>query len=647
MKLFFFLIAFFFIFSSFSFAKSCSIYQEYWHTSGISNCRLASGLEVLHSVSDALDGVCKRRVYACNPNGTNIPSGLSNLPDFVQYNPNEKGYPYSCGSSSDAWTQNLVFKGLSDEGFYSCNSGSPVLLNNVDDVNPTNPDNPLTCKEGYSSNFISGMTVKTNVATGKKTTKSYTDYSCLKTSDTDSPFGEGENIGSDIDFSSEYANHNFLQAPQTFTNPDGSKTMVLPNGTKQTIYNNGTLITEYPDGEIRVDNISDLEKTPSNTSGQYIKYQGTGSNGDKYYEMNNGIKYLLEPNGTLTKVLNDLVIQETVNPNTWTPSQDFGFTGHLGTSAVGNGSNGSGSSGNGLGNGQYLDGSNVGDSSNENNEGKPNEEEPIDEKEASKSCTDSSLTYQEKMLCEMNAGVKKLNQESNPSNSANNLLSDYNYNMNRNDKAIKYNLDNVAVSSGVSIVEQEKQNPIISNLNDSLSSSNSVLSNIDASLKRVMDKIKGNSSGGGISIGGGSSGEGSTPGTDLNLDDYLLSDGLNHNQDLNNSNNNTDSTISSIINIYGTFKDNLFNSFNDINSQIEGLRNTIIEPDNIFEKSNLSSCPISYSFDLTSFNKGNKNITFDICTYFSQLHSLGYVIVYSLAMFSLIFSTFIIIGFLV
>ena len=646
MKLFFFLIAFFFIFSSFSFAKTCSVQQKFWKTSGISACTFGTGtngagIEVLHYLSPSTKSsdTCKERAFVCDLGGTPSQTMGINLPPFVEYDENQKDYPYKCGGSSDAWTQNLVFKGAHDEGFYSCNSGSPAFLNNVDDVNPNNPDNPLTCKEGYSSNFITGMTVKTNVTTGKKTSKSYTDYSCLKTSDTNSPFGEGENIGSEIDFSSEYSNHDFLQSPQTYTNSDGSTTMVLPNGTKQTVYNNGTLITKYPDGEIRVDNISDINKTPSNSSGQYVKYQGLGTNGDKYFEMNTGIKYLLEPNGVLTKVYQDLVVKENVNYNTWSPSQDYGFIGHLGTSAVGNGSNGSGSSGNGLGNGQYLDGSNIGDTANENNEGKPKEEEPIDEKEASKSCTDSSLTYQQKMLCEMNEGFKKLNQESNPSNSANNLLADYNYNLNRNDKAIKYNLDNVAVSAGVSIVEQEKQNPIISNINDGLTSSNSLLSKIDNSLKTVGQNI-------GV-FNNSSNSSGSSTGTDLNLDDYFLSDGVEHNQNLNNSNSNTDSTISIISNIYGTFKDNLFNSFNDINLQIDSLRNVIVQPDNIFEKSNLSSCPISYSFDLTSFNKGNKNITFDICTYFSQLHSLGYVVVYSLAMFSLIFSTFLIIVFLI
>ena len=636
-------------------AKQCFVSQQFWKTSGISLCTFGTGLngaklEIMHYLPDSINEnhTCKQRAFVCDQGAsTSIPSGLSNLPDFVQYNPDEKGYPYSCGSSSDAWTQNLVFKGAHDEGFYSCNSGSPAYLDNVDDVNPNNPDNPLTCKEGYSSNFISGMSVKTNVTTGKKTTKAYTDYSCLKTSDTNSPFGEGENIGAEIDFSSEYANHDFLQSPQTYTNSDGSSTMVLPNGTKQTVYNNGTLITEYPDGEIRVDNISDLEKTPSNTSGQYIKYKGVATNGDKYYEMNNGIKYLLEPNGTLTKVFNDLVFKENVNYNTWEPSQSYGFIGHLGTSAIGNGV-GSVSGTGSTGNDKYLDGSNIGDTSNENKGTDENgTEEPIDEKEASKSCTDSNLTYQEKMLCEMNAGFKKLNQESNPSNSVNNLLSDYNYNLNRNDKAIKYNLDTVAQSSGVSILEQEKQNPKLQTLNDSVSTSGTSLGNIDNSLKKIGQNIGVfNNSSNGSGSGSGSNGSGSGSGS-ADLDKYLTGDGVSNVDGINNSNISTDSNINNLTSIFSDFKTNLFNSFNSINNQLDGLKNSISNPDNIFEKSTVYSCPISYDFNLISYGLGNKTITVDGCNYFSKLYSIGYFIVYLLASLSLIFFVFSLVGFIV
>lgn len=625
------------------FAKQCSVIQQYWHTSGISVCRWVGGWDILHSMPDSTNkaDTCKARAYACNPSGTSsIPPSASNLPSFVQYDLNQSGYPYKCGSSGDAWIQNLVFKGADDEGFYSCNSGTPVYLDNVDDVNQYNPDNPLTCKEGYSSNFISGMTLKTNLSTGKKTAKTYTDYSCLKTSDTNSPFGDGENIGTDIDFSQEYNNRGLLQSPQTYTNSDGSTTIVLPNGTTNTVYNNGTLITEYPDGEIRVDNIKDLNKTPSNISGTYIKFQGVAPNGDKYYEMNNGIKYLLQPTGELTKVFDNIVIKENVNYNTWKPSQDYGYSGHSGSSAVG-GNGSSTSTGSSSGDDKYLDGSNIGDTSNENNEGTPKDETPIDEKEASKSCTDSNLTYQEKMLCEMNAGFKKLNQESNPEKSVNNLLSDYNYNSNRNEKAIKYNLDNVAQSSGVSILEQEKQNPKLQSLNDSVSTSGTSLGNIDNSLKKIGQNIGvfNNSSNGSGSNGSGSG--------SADLDNYLTGDGVSNVNEIDNLNNSTDSNINTLVSIFSDFKTNIFNSYNSINEQLNGLKNTISNPDNIFEKSTSYSCPISYDFNLLSYGLGNKTITVDGCNYFSKLHSIGYFIVYLLASLSLILFVFSIVGFII
>ena len=37
--------------------------------------------------------------------------------------------------------------------------------------------------------------------------------------------------------------------------------------------------------------------------------------------------------------------------------------------------------------------------------------------------------------------------------------------------------------------------------------------------------------------------------------------------------------------IFSNFKTNLFNSFNSINNQLDGLKNSISNPDNIFQKS--------------------------------------------------------------
>lgn len=628
-------------------ARQCGVIQQYWHTSGISSCRWSSGSEILHMLQPSTNpsDTCKSRAFACNNSGTpSTPSGALNLPDFVIYNEtNTQDYPYSCtGSTSDPYAQNYVFKGAHGEGFYSCNSGTPSYLPYVDDVNPYDPDNPLTCSSGYELDFINGMTIS------NKKVKQYGDYSCLKSNPSGTPFGENADIGNEIDFNEAYTNQGFLQSPKTETNPDGSTTMYLPDGTTTTVYQNGTLITKYPDGEIRVDNIKDLNKTPSNTSGDYIKYQAVAPNGDKYFEMSNGIKYLLEPSGELTKVYQDIVIKETVNYNTWKPSQNHGFTGHTGSSAVvGNGAStgsGSGGSGSGSGNGEYLDGSNIGDTSNENNEGKPKDETPIDEKEASKSCSDSNLTLQQKLLCEMNAGIKKLNQEENPEKSVNNLLSDFNYNMNRNEKAVKYNLDNVAQSSGLSILEQEKQNPKLQSLNDSVSTSGTSLGNIDNSLKKIGQNIGvfNNSSNG--SGGSGSTGSGSGS---ADLDNYFLGDGVSNVDGINNSNNSTDSDINSLFSVFTDFKTNLFNSFDSINNQLDGLKNSISNPDNIFEKSTVYSCPISYDFNLISYGLGNKTISVDGCHYFSKLYSIGYFIVYLLASLSLIFFVFSFIGFII
>ena len=121
MKLFFFLIAFFFIFSSFSFAKTCSVQQKFWKTSGISACTFGTGtngagIEVLHYLSPSTKSsdTCKERAFVCDLGGTPSQTMGINLPPFVEYDENQKDYPYKCGGSSDAWTQNLVFKGAHD-----------------------------------------------------------------------------------------------------------------------------------------------------------------------------------------------------------------------------------------------------------------------------------------------------------------------------------------------------------------------------------------------------------------------------------------------------------------------------------------------------------------------------------------------------
>ena len=103
-------------------AKQCFVSQQFWKTGGISSCTFGTGLngawlEIMHYLPDSINenDTCKQRAFVCDHGASpSTPSGASNLPDFVIYNEtNTNEYPYSCSrSSSDAYVQNFVFKGV-------------------------------------------------------------------------------------------------------------------------------------------------------------------------------------------------------------------------------------------------------------------------------------------------------------------------------------------------------------------------------------------------------------------------------------------------------------------------------------------------------------------------------------------------------
>ena len=91
MKNLLFIIALLFISKPDLFAKSCYIKQQFWKTSGLSSCTFGTtsagtSFDIMHYLEDG-EGQCKTRAFVCDPySDSSIPSGLSNLPDFVQYN---------------------------------------------------------------------------------------------------------------------------------------------------------------------------------------------------------------------------------------------------------------------------------------------------------------------------------------------------------------------------------------------------------------------------------------------------------------------------------------------------------------------------------------------------------------------------------
>lgn len=140
------------------------------------------------------------------------------------------------------------------------------------------------------------------------------------------------------------------------------------------------------------------------------------------------------------------------------------------------------------------------------NETNPNTNDtPVDTAPVANSCTSSNLTLQEKMMCEMNAGMKKLNSESSTQNSLNNLLKDLNSSNSQSltaiNKNIKYTNDNLEViNKNTNEVNQNLE--VVAN---KVNQSNSELKAINETLKNIQTNTKDTSTNTSrtISVGGG------------------------------------------------------------------------------------------------------------------------------------------------
>ena len=107
-----------------------------------------------------------------------------------------------------------------------------------------------------------------------------------------------------------------------------------------------------------------------------------------------------------------------------------------GTSSTGGGTDGvsGGNTGGGTGGGSE-------DTSGENNSDNGSNDLPSDN--VADNCNDANLSLQEKMLCELNEGMKKQNSESTPTDSLNNLMKDLRDNQMKDNTAMNQNLKDI------------------------------------------------------------------------------------------------------------------------------------------------------------------------------------------------------------
>lgn len=352
----------------------------------------------------------------------------------------------------------------------------------------------------------------------------------------------------------------------------------------------------------------------SSSSGTYNNHSDgsiswTADNGYDYsYNPNTGV--LIETNfrtgsGSAHAVGGSFVPGSSYTPNGlgYAPNPDgtYGNVGIGGTGGDGTGTGGNGDTG-------------TGENPNPNTP-----DTPIDETPVSNSCNDSTLTLQEKMLCEMNQGIKKLNSESAPSNSLNQLMKDLNNKSTQNNDSLdilKNNTNVINQNLDATNTKLDNLNTNTNNTNSKLDNLNTTLGTLNNTLKDIEKNTKENS------VPGEENGE------DIDLDS------------INNKGDSISSGIDSLFDIYSTFSSNIQNQFLNIKTQIEDTQSLIVEPSNIFNKTEVSSCPTSYTIDFSSFGIPNKTISIDFCQYTSSLKPLVYFFVYITLMIGLISLSF-------
>lgn len=172
----------------------------------------------------------------------------------------------------------------------------------------------------------------------------------------------------------------------------------------------------------------------------------TNPDGSKSWTLPDGTNLHLTTNGTLT----------TTYPDGSSTVSQVGTNYDPTTGSTGGGGSGSTSGGGGTN----------GNTTNEDNTSS-NNDTPVDETPVANSCNDSGLTLQEKMLCELNAGMKKQNSENAPENSLNQLLKDLKTSNQTDNTAMNTNLKYIKALNENQLNKQTQANTTLNKINDS------------------------------------------------------------------------------------------------------------------------------------------------------------------------------------
>ena len=171
--------------------------------------------------------------------------------------------------------------------------------------------------------------------------------------------------------------------------------------------------------------------SPSNSTGD-IPTDNTNTNPDSPTTVTNpdGSTTMTMPDGTTYHTTGDGSVTTTYPDGTSTTTYPDGTS----TTGGGTDSISGGNTGGGTGGGSE-------DTTGENNSDNGSNDLPSDN--VADNCNDTNLSLQEKMLCELNEGMKKQNSESNPTDSLNNLFKDLRDNQMQDNTAMNQNLKDI------------------------------------------------------------------------------------------------------------------------------------------------------------------------------------------------------------
>ncbi len=273
-------------------------------------------------------------------------------------------------------------------------------------------------------------------------------------------------------------------------------------------------------------------------------------------------------------------------------------------------SGGSGSSGGSTGGGTGTStGGTGGNTTNENNTTPPTDT-PIDNTPVANSCNDSGLTLQEKMLCELNAGMKKQNSENAPENSLNQLLKDLKTSNQTDNTALNTNvkegnkiLEGLKSLSENQLNKQTQANATLEKINDSANATELYTKVMNESMNKII-------------------GDDSTETPDLS--------GL----------KDSSSWINGVFTQYQTFYNNIKDSGDSFTTFANGAKDTIEQGFTFnLSSSQLVNCPLDYVIDLSSLGQESININVDFCEQTSKLRPYLYPFILIILFISIIFFT--------